>query len=259
MKKGKIVAVIQARMGSTRLAGKVMKEIMNKPMIQHIYNRLNEVKTVDEVVIATTLDTRDKVIVEFAKKNGIKCYAGSEKDLVDRMYQTADRFEATAIIRVTADCPLVDPVIVESVASTLLDYDYDYVSTWTPQSRSYPHGLDVDGYSMKCLKRLWHEVKDPLLREWIPFNIHEHPHEFHVKVLPNDEDLSGLRLTVDYEEDLILIHKIYDSLYREDRIFCMDEIIEFLKMNPELAKINEKYKDKKGIEGYIKGKDEQHF
>lgn len=254
-----IIAAIQARMGSNRLPKKVMREILGKPMLWHIFRRLRTVSNITDVVISTTLNPLDKDIIEFAKEYKIKYYAGSENDIVDRMYQTAKYFDATALIRITADCPVVDPFIVENLVNSFLQNNFDYVSNWSPQKRTYPHGLEVEIYSISCLDRLWNEVKDPLLREWIPFNIHENPDKFDIKILENETDITEFRWTVDYKEDLILIEKIYSELYRDDYIFTMEDILKIIDTTPDLKKINDKYKEKKGVEGYIEQKKENLY
>lgn len=241
-------------MGSTRLPGKVMKEILGHPMLWHIYNRLQGAKTLDDIVIATTINPLDKVIIEFAKENGIKYYRGSEMDIVDRMYMTAEKFGATALVRVTADCPLVDPEIVDMMVEAFSVGNYDYVSNWSPTQRTYPHGIEVEMYSFKCLRKLWIEVKDPLLREWIPFNIHDNSDQYNIKIIQNDSDLSVYRLTVDYEEDFLLVNKIYSELFKQNSVFSMVDILRLMEKNPELAKINEQYSEKKGVEGYVEQK-----
>lgn len=254
-KNNRIIVAVQARMGSTRLPQKVLMDINGRPMLWHIVNRLKGAASISEVVIATTNKPLDEAITAFAEQHGIPYYAGSEDDLVDRLYQTAVKFNASALVRITADCPFADPVEVDKVVSLFCeDAECDYASNWSINHRTFPHGLEVEIYSTECLKRLWTEVSDPLMREWIPFNVQEHPDKFNIKILNNDTDLTYLRITVDYEEDLVLAKKIYSELYREDKLFYMDDIVELLSRKPEMVKINEKHGDKKGVEGYIEKK-----
>src|SRR6266404_7263546 len=148
----KIVAVIQVRMGSTRLPGKVLADVVGQPMLWHIVDRLRFAKLIDEVVLATSTETKDAPIRAFAAEQGIPCFAGSELDLVDRLYRTALQFGADAIVRITGDCPLTDPEIVDEVVGTYLTQarTIDYVSNVLP--RTYPDGLDTEIYPTKTLE-----------------------------------------------------------------------------------------------------------
>ncbi|MBM4452976.1 MAG: acylneuraminate cytidylyltransferase [Chloroflexi bacterium] len=234
----KIVAIIQARMGSTRLPGKVLKDICGRPMLWHIHNRLRYAKLVGQAVIATSNKTSDCPITKFAEQSNIPYYAGSELDLLDRWYQTAKRFQADAVVRITADCPLVDPVIVDEVVKYYLEKGpLDYVSNSRPKA-TYPQGLDVEIYSCEALKEVWNEIQDPFLREWGSANFFEHPERYRLANLENSEDLSHMRWTVDYQDDLDFVREIYQRLYREDSVFLMPDILKLLKEHPELMKIN---------------------
>ncbi len=248
------VALIQARMGSTRLPGKVMMEIHGKPMIWHIYERLQGATLIDDIVIAVSRNPKDTVIAEYAEANGIKCFAGSESDLIERICLAAREFNATSIVRITADCPLVDPEVVDDVVRAFNEGRCDYASNWSTDKRTYPHGFEVEVYSSECLERLMKEVSDPLMREWFPLNIQEHKEDYNIKILHLDKDLTCFRLTVDYEEDIILMKKVFGSLYGDGRVFSMDEVVAYLIDNPDVAAINAKYNDMKGIEDYNKGK-----
>lgn len=234
----KVVAAIQARMASTRLPGKVMKEILGKPIVWHIANRLKQAKLVNQIIIATTNKPEDKTIVDFAKANAIDCYAGSENDLVDRLYQTMKRFKADAMVRITADCPLADPGIVDKVTRLFLNAKggYDYASNINPPT--YPDGLDTEIFSFTALERVQHETKTIFEREWITSNFFEHPERFRLGHLKNNADLSYMRWTVDYQDDFDFINEIYKRLYRPDRVFLMEDTLDLLKKNPELLKIN---------------------
>jgi len=237
----KVVAIVQARMGSSRLPGKVLKAILGNPTLWHLINRLQAAQLVDKIVIATSTNQQDKPIVEFAEENGIDCYAGSELDLVDRLYQTAREYGAEAMVRITGDCPLVDPLVVDRVTKCYLDGQdrLDYVSNISP--RTYPDGLDTEVFSLSALERVWQEVKDPRVREGITENFLEHPEKYRLGNVAHDQDLSAMRWTVDYQDDLKFITEIYSRLYREDNIFLMEDILDLLKKNPELSEINRRY------------------
>lgn len=237
----KIVAIIQARMASTRLPGKVMKEISGKPMLWHIFNRLRYAKLVDQIVISTSDEMTDVPIVSFAEENQIPYYAGSELDLLDRWYQTAKQFEADAMVRITADCPLVDPDCADQVVKYYLENPpLDFVSNSRPRS-TYPHGLDVELYNFKALENAWTEIQDPFLREWGSANFFEHPEKYRTANLVNSENLSHMRWTVDYQDDLDFVRELYRRLYDESSVFLMKDIVDILKKNPELMEINKSH------------------
>lgn len=236
-----IAAIIQVRMGSTRLPQKALKEVIGKPMLLHLINRVKEAKLVDKVVIATTTNEEDKLLINFAKENGIDYYAGSENGIVDRIYMAAKKIGAEAIVRITGDCPLIDPKIIDKeVEYYLKNKDrIDYISNVHPPT--YPDGLDTEVYPLKTLERMWKEIKDPFLKEWIYTYIIENPDKFKIANIENNEDLSWMRWTVDYNEDLDFVREIYKHLYKPDRVFYMDDILELLRKNPEIMEINKKF------------------
>jgi len=247
----KVVAAVQARMSSTRLPGKVMKEILGRPIIWHIVNRLKQAKLVNQVIIATTNTSEDRVIADFAKDNEIDCYAGSEDDIVDRLYQAARQAKADALVRITADCPLVDPAIVDRITKLFLDGrgKYDFVSNTRPPT--YPDGLDTEVFSFIALEKIWQEVTNKFKREWIVTNFWEHPETYHLGNITNDKDLSALRWTVDYPDDFEFVREIYERLFKPDKVFLMQDILDLLKKNPELLKINQGHARN---EGYTEAK-----
>ncbi len=232
-----ISAIIQARMGSTRLPGKVLKEVLGKPILWHLINRIKKAKLINEIIIATTKNEIDRPILKFAEENGIKNYAGSEEDVLDRYYQTAKKFNADPIVRITADCPLIDPEIIDSVVRYYLDKEYDYVAN-TLEPTTFPDGMDVEVFSFKNLEKIWKEATLPSQREHVTFYFWQNPEIFSVGRYNLDEDLSQYRLTLDYPEDLTLITIIFKELYSRNDQFDLYDIIKFLRNNPELPKIN---------------------
>ena len=189
MKKNKVVAVIQARMGSRRLPGKVLAPILGKAMLWHIVNRLEYSRRINQIVIATTDKESEEPVRAMARQNNFPYYAGSEEDLVDRFYQAAKVFNADIIVRITADCPLVDPEITDNVINFFLSNrnDYDYVSNARPHA-SFPHGLDVEVFSFLLLEQLWKEIGDPFLREWFTTVIFENPASYRIFCVKNDKN-----------------------------------------------------------------------
>lgn len=235
-----ILAVVQARLNSTRLPRKALKEILGKPMLWHIIKRIEGAKLVDKIVIATT--TKDKEIIDFAKENKIDYYAGSENDIVGRLYETAKKFDAEAIVRITGDCPLVEPEIIDEEIRCYVinEGEVDFISNIHPR-RTYPDGLDVEIYPFKILEIMHKKIKDKFLREWIYTYIIEKPDKFQTVNIENRMDLSEMRWTVDYQEDLIFVREIYKYLYKSGKVFHMEDILKLLEKKPELMKINEKF------------------
>ena len=239
-----IVAIIQARMGSTRLPGKILLDIEGKPMLWHVVNRLKHNKLINEIVIATTNDKKDEKTVNFCKDNKIYCYRGSQEDVLDRYYQGAKDYNADIVVRITSDCPLIDPAITDEVISCYLDNqgNIDYVSNTI--KRTYPWGMDTEVISFKALEKCWQEAKEKHQREHVTPYIYEHPGIFNLMNLENKEDLCNLRLTVDEKKDLELVRKIYAKLYKGKDIFFMEDIIKLLENSPELREINRDIKQK---------------
>ncbi len=240
------VAIIQARMGSTRLGGKVLKEISGKPVLLHLLSRLKHSQLIKKIVVATTTDKKDDIIAELVTGWGFEVFRGSENDLLDRYYQAAKRFNADPVIRVTSDCPLLDPKIVDQAIGAFLDGKYDAVFM---DETTYPDGLGVAIYSFRALEKAWKEAKLPSEREHVGPYIEFHPEIFKIKILQYKDGIGYMRWTIDEEKDYLFIKEIYDRLYRENEIFHMEDILDVLKKEPELLEIN------KGIihnEGYLK-------
>lgn len=243
-----IVAHVQARMGSTRLPGKVLIDIVGKPMLWHIVNRLKWSKLIDKIVIVTSTNEKDETILEFGEKEGIETYAGSENDLVDRHYQAAKKFKANVMVRITADCPLVDPKIVDKIINYFLGGKFDYVSN--VEKPTYPDGLDVQVFSYSALETMWKKAKK-FEREYFPIYIKLHPEMFKIGSVEQERDISHMRWTVDYEEDLKFVREIYKRLYKEDEIFYMEDVLRLLKHHPELIDINKGLKSVEGRTGSL--------
>ncbi len=241
-----VVAIIQARMSSTRLPGKVLMDIEGKPMLWHVVNRLKKSQLIDKIVIATTVSKRDLLVLRFAEENGIDCFAGSEEDVLDRYYQAAREFKADPIVRITGDCPLIDPLIVDQVVEEFLKLkDYDLVGT----NDTFPDGLDTVVYSFWALEKAWREAKLPSEREHVGPYITKHPELFKTKSLSYRINLSHLRWTVDEEEDLTLVREIFKRLFHEGEMFYTEDILSLLEQEPHLLEINSRIIRN---EGYLK-------
>jgi spore coat polysaccharide biosynthesis protein SpsF len=230
-----VVAIIQARMGSTRLPGKVLIDIEGKPVLWHLINRLQKSQLIDKIVIATTSNKNDIPILKFAEENGIDSYAGSEDDVLDRYYQAAKKFKADPIVRITADCPLIDPRIVDRVVGEFLNMKgCDAAGT----DGTFPDGLDTSVFSFRALEKAWREARLPSEREHVGPYISKHPELFKIRGISYPTDLSHLRWTVDQEEDLTLVREIFQRLFREGEIFYTEDILRLLEKEPRLMDIN---------------------
>ena len=245
----KVIAAIQARLGSTRLPGKVLKKIAGKTMVERIFERLKTCQELDEVALAIPDNKGNALLTEYAKKAGIPYCRGSEKDLIARHYKTAKYFRADALVRITADCPLVEPAIVDAMVGIFRQHPDKFDFLTNNRVNSFPHGLEIEIFPIKTLEWLDREVKNPLHREWLSCYIFEQPKKFRIYNFKSKANLSEQRWTIDYPEDLKFVREIFKALGRHNRIFHMDEVVRFLKDNPHVAAINAIRKEKAVIGG----------
>lgn len=227
-------------MTSTRLPGKVLKEVGGKPMLTQQINRLRICKMIDEIVIATTTNLTDEPVVELAKRENVAYFCGSEQDVLGRFVGAAQQTNADVIIRSTADCPLIDPEITDLVIKELIDYTdmCDYASNIQP--RTYPRGLDVEAFFYDTLLRMNRLGKSVASREHVTLVPRsERPELFLCRSVFDTIDNSDLRLTVDTEEDLQLIRQLFDVLGLGSRVASYREIVSYLRAYPELIRMNE--------------------
>jgi glutamate-1-semialdehyde 2,1-aminomutase/spore coat polysaccharide biosynthesis protein SpsF len=232
---GPVVAIIQARMGSSRLPGKSLAEIEKRPMLWHVIDRVNRATLVDRVVVATTTAPADDAIEEMCRENGVACYRGSENDVLDRFYHAARAEKAAHVVRITADCPLIDPEVIDRVVRRFQRGDLDYASN--AMVRSYPDGLDTEIFSFSALERAWHEASKPSEREHVtPYLRSE---KFRTANVENDSTYlyQHYRWTVDEVEDLEFIRAVYKA-FREKEGFGMRDVLELIEKNPGLEKMN---------------------
>lgn len=231
----KIKAIIQARMGSSRLPGKVLMEVMGRPLLSYEIERLRFNKTIDEIFIATTVNKVDDPIAKFSEKEGLRFYRGSEDDVLDRYYQAAKKYNANHIMRLTADCPLIQPDICDRIVDTYFDSGCDYACT----GESFAEGLDCEVISFKALSQAWREAKLKSEREHVTLYIRNHPERFRLVIVENKTDDSKYRLSVDEKEDYSVVKAILENLYkRSDNYFTIEEIFAFLNAHPEIYKLN---------------------
>lgn len=230
-------------MGSTRLPNKVLNDIVGRPMLWHIINRIQRSELIGDIIIATTLDIKDDEIEIFAKKNNIKIFRGSEEDVLDRYYQSAKKYKVNSIVRVTADDALKDPVVIDKVIKKYLKNKLDYASNTIKPT--YPLGLDIEVFSFDALEKAWGESNKQFEREHVTPYIWTNPTKFNIENVTYEEgNLSHLRWTIDTKEDFIFVKTIYENLYKEGEIFLMNDILKLLEKHPEFIKINKNIKPK---------------
>jgi spore coat polysaccharide biosynthesis protein SpsF len=241
----KTVAIVQARLGSTRLPKKMLLDLVGKPLLWHVIHRLRASSKIDSVVIATTNTPQDDAITNFCSEYDFLCYRGSEDDVLDRFYQTAKYHEADTVVRVTGDCPLIDPNIVDLIITAFHSQNCDYASNLGSidpngffQGRTFPDGLDAEAFSLQTLKCAWQEAALPSDREHVTPYIYKNPDKFRVFQVTQKEDLSSLRWTLDGPEDLIFIRQIFEALYSPKHHFLTPDVLNLLTMHPELNEIN---------------------
>jgi spore coat polysaccharide biosynthesis protein SpsF len=231
-----VVAIIQARVGSTRLPGKVLMDLSGKTMLERVVVRVQRAQSLDAVVVATTASVVDDAIADLCTARQWPCVRGSEHDVLDRYYAAATRWSASVVVRITADCPVVEPSLIDQVVATLEEGKaYDYVSN-TLEPRTYPRGLDVEAFTFRALETAWREDRNPSWREHVTPFIYHHPEMFRLRSITREPDLSALRLTVDTPEDLQIIRWIYDAI-GHDR-FTLDDVLDVLRRKPEWAEFN---------------------
>lgn len=238
-----VVCIIQTRMGSTRLPGKVLKKICGKTVLEHCINRLKRVENINEIIIATTTLEKDNVIVAEANRLGVKYYRGSEDNVLSRYYYAAKENNADIVVRVTSDCPLIDSEVTQKVIQYFIDNKYDFVSNTI--KRTYPRGLDTEVFSLNALEKAFNEAVLDRDKEHVTPYIWDNTNIFKLGYFINDVDYSYLRWTLDTTEDFELINKIYDYLY-EGKVneFNMNDILKVYVEHPELRKINENIEQK---------------
>ena len=230
--------IVQARIGSTRLPGKILKEVLNKPLLEYLIERLRRVKLADQVIIATTDQSADQEIITLCNKLEVNSFCGSEHNVLDRYYQCAQAYQLDNIIRITSDCPLIDPEIIDQVIETYINGQYDYVAN-TLGSRTYPRGMDTEIMSYATLERVYKKAYKPAHKEHVTLYVHEHSELFRTHSVQLKDNLSHYRLTVDTIEDFELIKAIIEPLYPEKADFSLVDCIKLLKEKPQLALINQ--------------------
>ncbi len=252
--KPKVVAIIQGRMSSSRLPGKILADIAGQPMLTRVYTRTMRAETLHEVIFATTTDASDDPVAEYCDFSGIPFTRGSQFDVLDRYYQAASQTKADVVVRITADCPVIDPELIDDVVNTLLEDEYDFVCNRLPPpwTRTYPIGLDVEACTFKVLKKAWKEAKEPQHREHAMPYFYEgvqlsavsrqrsegvSPRGFNIALLHHTTDFGDYRWTVDTHEDLEFMRQVYSRFDGRDD-FTWKEVLDMVHDEPKLMEIN---------------------
>jgi spore coat polysaccharide biosynthesis protein SpsF len=232
----KVLTIIQARKGSTRLSSKVLLDLRGKTCLEHVISRIRRSRLTGEMIVATTINREDLAIVKLCADLGVSVYCGCEEDPLERYYQAARLFGAAHVVRIKADCPLIDPEIVDAAIELHLTSGADY--TTNTIEHTFPIGQDVEVLTSQTLKTLWQTANLFSEREHVTIYIAKHQERFHIRHLSNVEDLSAKRWTMDYPEDYELLRIIFDNLYPANPLFGMKDVLDFLSEHPELERIN---------------------
>lgn len=245
----RVLAVVQARLGSTRLPGKTLMEIAGRPMLAHVVDRASAIPGVEGVVLATSVSPVDDRLLEFARAAGVPTVRGSEQDVLDRFRLVLSEHPADVIVRVGADCPLLDPHVSGLVVSEYMRHQgqVDYVSNVHPPT--YPDGLDTEVFSREALDAAWRGAHQPSEREHVTVYIWSDPERFRLANVTHSEDLSALRWTVDTGADLEFVRAVYRHLspFGKSR-FGMTDVLELLRERPELGSLNAGQARNEGLE-----------
>lgn len=235
----KPTAIVQARMTSTRLPGKIFRDLGGKPVLARVIDRLRRTQSIGSICIATTTNDTDNVVASFARENDLDCHRGSEQDVLARFHGAAHQTGAETIVRVTSDCPLIDPTIIDRVVRAFNTEAADYASNTV--TRTYPIGMDTEVFTRAALDRAFIETDRPEEREHVTPYFYRNPQLFKIFDVPAPPDQTDqfLRLTLDTPEDFALISRIYSDLSPAGEIPSLQEILEYLCINPELRAVND--------------------
>ena len=241
----RIEAFIQARMGSTRLPGKVLMKVLGKPLLEFLIERLKDSHAIDGIVVLTSDQIADDAIVSFCEEKKIVYFRGSEEDVLKRYYQAAVWRNVEGIVRITADCPLIDPEVVDQVVYTFRNSypAWDYISNTL--ERTFPRGLDVEVFSFHALQEAFKNGRYPEEREHVTLYLYRHPELFHLRNIALDPSKGNYRWTVDTPEDFTLVRLILEHLYPRHPQFRLKEILDLLALQPEWSTINAHIEQKK--------------
>jgi spore coat polysaccharide biosynthesis protein SpsF len=240
-----IIAILQARLSSSRLPGKVLRPILGKPMLALQIERIQRSRLIDRLIVATSASPEDEQISELCQEINVVCFQGSLDDVLDRVFQAAKPYSPDHLVRLTGDCPLCEPELIDRIIEFHVDGDYDYSSnTIAP---TYPDGLDVEICRFECVVSADREATLPSQREHVTPFIYQQPERFKLGSYENNRDLSSLRWTVDELADFELVTQIYTALYPRNPSFSMLDIVDWLNQHPEWQFHNSQYARNEGL------------
>lgn len=231
-----IVAVLQARMSSRRLPGKVLKPLLGKPMILRQIERLRRARAIDQLLLATSDEASDDPLAECCVAEGIPVFRGSLNDVLDRFYQAVSPLTPQHVVRLTADCPLADASVIDGIIAFHLAGGYDYSSNGLQPS--FPDGLDVEIMRFAALHSAWREARLPGQREHVTPYLYQHPQQYRIGHYGQPNNLSALRWTVDEPADFELVERVYNALYPSNPAFTTADVLALLKQQPQLSVLN---------------------
>ncbi len=239
----KTCVIVQARVGSTRLPNKVLMDLCGRPVLWHVLNRLRKSQLISGIIIATTILPDDDAIQQFCEENDAAFYRGSSENVLSRYYEAAQKYDVKRIIRITSDCPVIDPVLIDEMIKEFEKSGADYLSNSIV--RTFPRGLDTEIFPFRVLEQVFYEAAKPHELEHVTPYIYQHPELFKLQNFAGEIDYSALRWTLDTEEDYRLIKEIYDALYEENGMFYWKDVLKLFNEKPELAEINRHIEQKK--------------
>ena len=232
-----VLCILQARVSSTRLPGKVLEPVHGEPMLTRQLERVGRARRIDHVVVATSEEGSDDDIAALCRRIGVDCHRGSLTDVLDRFHGAAVLAQPRHVLRLTGDCPLTDPDVLDALVDLHRSSGFDYSSDVHP--RTFPHGLDAEVFTLELLERAWREAHSPYEREHVtPFMVAPDRQGIRRGSLVAAEDLSGLRWTVDYPEDLAFVRAVFDTLYPREPAFTMHDVVALVREHPEIAAVN---------------------
>jgi len=242
----RVIAIVQARMGSTRLPGKVLRQLGGQTVISRVIERVRRFSLIDDLLIATTTDPADDAIVKEAGRCGVQVFRGSEDDVVERYYRAACQARADVVVRITSDCPLIDPEVSDYTIQRFLEERPDYASN--ALERTYPRGLDTEVVMFSALERAWKEASEPYQRAHVMPYLYQNPDKFRLLSVKGEVDFSGYRWTLDTSEDLEFLQEVYERLDRAGG-FTWRDVVRLLEREPALGEMNQHIRQKALHEG----------
>lgn len=240
-----IIAILQARMSSSRLPGKVLRPIMDKPMLAYQIERIKKAAKLDKIILATSTEEQDQALVELAKQLQIEAYQGSLENVLERFYYAGYQYKADHVMRLTGDCPLIDPQLLDQLVDFHLAGQFDYSANCLQPS--FPDGLDAEIMRWSVLEEAFHEAQLFSEKEHVTPFIHKRPERYQLGHFKNAQDYSSLRWTVDELKDFELIENIYQNLFPKNPNFTWQDVLQYVEANPNLKNYNTQYERNEGM------------